>query len=529
MAIDDNFEIDLDDGVHALVGHPDHDASGPLDSDASGYRPTEDHNGGASGHGGSHHGRDSDSHGSHRGKRSHDSDDADHSHKAKHTQKVKHSDDDSDRSDESARPKDRHGSRSHDSDDADHSHKAKRSHDSDDAEHSQRAKHPRKDKHSDDSRDSHEAKRSHDSDDAEHSQKAKHAREDKHSDDSRDSHEAKRSHDSDDAEHSQRAKHPREDKHSDDSRDSGHWVSRQADGTVHDTANPTRAPLSSSGDVADDLIAAAYGTAPGNLGTAAAARPSFPQVDTSELVKGAPREEPATGQTTSGDEQPYVLREDTAPTPDPVAVALPANPYPTPADTNAGAAAPGPVANAPAQVPLVAAAPPPPPPASAPVSAPSSPPAVTPQDVEVLETDANGVPTHVRLTHPVNTTTMVTMGGNNPGYVNGQPAVGYINDHFVSSVPINPSQTIFTMTGILKTGPGGEIDTGPVMPQNLGPSSSSSASVPGGGAPQPLPPKQMFPTSDGQLFDNPGDQARHQEALRQGQDPYEGPTVRRGP
>jgi hypothetical protein len=528
MAIDD-YEIDLDDG--ALAGHADNDVVHetplkPFGSDDSVY-------GSAGHHGGDYeHGRSS-----HRSGASH-TDNSDDSHGGKRSHGSRDSHD---------------GKRSHDSEDAKHVQKAKRSHDSDDAEHSQRTKHSREAKH-DDPRASHKAKRSHDADDTDHSQKVKgrhdsddaetsqrtkRSREDKHSDDS---HEVKRSHHSGDAEHFAKERHSNDshdsgrsdesarpkDRHgshspgSKDSHDLG--ISRQIDRTAYDTANRTRAPRGPSGDVADDLITAAYGTGTGHLGTAAASQPSFPRADTSDLVKGTP---------SAGDEQPDVLRQDTPPTLDPTAVPRRYDPYPTSVDTNVGAAAPGPVANTPAQVPPVTVAPPPPAPVSAPppppVFAPAPPQSVAQPPVEVVATDANGAPTHVRISQPVNTTTMVTMGGNNPGYVNGQSVVGYKDDHVVSSVPINPPQTIVTFDGNLRTGPGGEIDRGPVNPQNLGPSGSSSASAPGGGATQPLPPKPGYPTSDGMVFPTVGEQHRHEEALRNQQIPYESPTVRRGP
>jgi hypothetical protein len=479
MAIDDDYDIDLDDGAHALVGHPDHDPSGPLDSDGSAFGLSEDHDGGGSGHGGSHHGRDSNSHDSHHGKRSHDSrdsheakrshdgDDGEHSHKAKHSQKAKHSDDDSGRSDESARPK-------HDSRD---SHEAKRSHDADDGDHSHKTKHSQKAKHSDD-----------DSGRSDESARPKH--------DSRDSHEAKHSDDSRDTAHPDvdRPK-DRHGSHSYETKDSHEiGISRQDDGTVYDTGIRTGAPRSPSADVADDLISAAYGTATGGRGAVTVHRPSFEQVDTSE--------------------------PGTAP--------VHADPDLTPADAST-VASPAAAGGTPAQVPLVADAPPPPAPAPVPapppVAAPAPPPyapapprPAVPPSVEVVGTDMNGLPVIVR---PVNTR-METFGGNNPNYVNGESVVHYVDDHIVSNVPINPPQTIVTFDGNLRTGPGGPIDRGPVT-------SNPGGNAPQGGGSEPLPPKRGYPTSDGLVFDTVGEQHRHEDALRQQQHPYESPTVKRGP
>jgi hypothetical protein len=159
-------------------------------------------------------------------------------------------------------------------------------------------------------------------------------------------------------------------------------MSRQVDRTAYDTANRTRAPRGPSGDVADDLITAAYGTGTGHLGTAAASQPSFPRADTSDLVKGTP---------SAGDEQPDVLRQDTAASVEP------------------------PVPPSPALAGL-------------------------PEGARVVATDGAGRVTHIALNHPVGPTqTMETMGGNNPNYVGTQPTTGLPGSdatHYVSPVPI---------------------------------------------------------------------------------------------
>jgi hypothetical protein len=338
MPIDDDYGIDLDDdGAHALVSHQDHHsdhdtAYKPVDSDESAYGLTKEHGHGGTSRGRSHDSDNSDSRESHAGKRSH------------------HSDDDEKRSP-----------------------KGKRSHDSDDAEPPRKVKHPREDKHSDDS---HGAKRSHDSDD-ERSQRGKHPREDKHSDDS---HGAKRSHESDDAEHPQRAKHPAETKtshgakHSDDAGESAQadkWISltnrqdehgsrsahasevpNKADGARGEggTQNLVRAPEGRASEVADDLIASAYGTVTGDFNASDVPRTSYQQVDT-ELLTGATRGEPAATPGLANNAQPCPPgATDTALPFEPAAAPIHVNLERTPSDHNAGAGEPARAAETPVQM-----------------------------------------------------------------------------------------------------------------------------------------------------------------------------------